>query len=564
VWDLELQEANWNGAERPEHRQIIDRLEAARTVVERRFAHAGAQLETSLNVVARLLETLDTLASALVGDAADETTETLVAAARSLNSLPAARARRHQQLVGVRAAGLGLSEQMDRMQRTLKYIRVYAFNIKVAAAESLESAQGFNGFAEEMHQRIDLASQELAEFWRQLEALDAQIATGLELERRLEGEYIRLLPHAPDQLERDATAVSEQHRLVAAATEQVRALAQAAQMKVAGALSALQIGDITRQRIEHVQTGLAMTLADDPRWRAEGAEAELVQRLVIGMLGEQMADIADDFSRDVARMGHELAGVAADTDRVVELQQRLSGTQAGESGLRELEASVARASALIADVQAASGNADRIAGIATETAESLVRRVSVVTSVKSQIQRMALNTSLRCSRLGDIGKPLNVIAFELGFQARDLELAAGETSASLAALRDAAAVLSTRADAAENERGGVAAGGLDQAIAHLRRAADVVEKDVEAAAAHGDAASTALARLADDLSLEHDVGAVLRESAEALASLAGAPADARDAPPQFDALMDAIFALYTMERERTVHTRHQNPLDAAA
>lgn len=532
--------------------QVSKRLEAARQVIERRFSDAGGKLEAALNVVGRLVEGLEELDRSVEGGAMEDMAGQLVAAAGELNALPRLRADRREHLVALRGVVVALQRQVAEMRQALQYLGVYTLNIKMAAAASVRSAEAFAGFAEEMHGRIQTAADEIGGFSAEIDALDAHLVVGLESEARLETAFSEVLPTVPDRLGVDAAAVAAHHRRVGETSAEVARIARGIQMKVAGALSALQIGDTTRQRIEHVQAGL--TLMAETRFASDPH-----RRRMLRMLADQMADLAGEFAVQAARMGEGLGGVALDTQRILELQQSLSGRRGETGGLRGLEASVGRAIGLIDQVRAGARTADDLGASARRTVEGLSRRVGTVKSVREDIQRIALNASLRCSRLGDIGRPLNVIAFELDYQANQL----GRTStASLASLQEIAEAAGRLGEApAAGGQGGDADSGekLSGALAGLKRAADLVEGELAASLAQGAEASTALSRSAAGLDLKREIGALLDEAAQALGQAAGSDDAPLAACPAFEAAMGRLFALYTMARERTVHARHHQP-----
>jgi hypothetical protein len=533
--------------------QISAELEAVRRLIEERFAHAGMTLEQALEVVGALIGSLGRLASLIDGGAVEATTASLLQTADQLNDLPETHAERRSQLTQLEEFSSLLRRQVGEMRVTLKYLRVFALNVKVTAAGSSLSANLFDGFADDMSSRIDLGADELGHFDHQLEQLEGQLADALAFEQALAQQCERLLPDVPDRLARDASAMALYHRRVGDTAKAVAEVARSIQSKVARALSALQIGDITRQRIEHVQSGLEVV----DRWTAEQADGEAADRLrrrVLQMLTDQLADAAEDFSRESAKMLGHLSAVATDAGEILRLQQQ---TLKSEGGLRGLEVSVGHAVSLVSDVQSAVSSAETVGTLATATVDHLAQRIDAIRSVKEDIHRMAMNTSLRCSRLGDTGKPLNVIAFELGTHANHLETYAGSAMQSLGRLRTVAADMATQREARQAQGLDQATGRLDGAVVRLRSAADLVDRDLAKLAAEGNGMAQTLTRTTVRLNLEEELGQGLRQATSVLGGLAGdSTTDVSDLAAPFGGVMAEIARLYTMARERTVHARH--------
>src|SRR5690606_38352891 len=130
---------------------VLPRLEAARSRVEDRFLNAGSALAETLEIVGGLIEALAELGGALDGEAVDGTTRDLLAAAGRLSALPALQAARRESLEKVQGGGARLRAHVEDMRQTLKYLRVFALNIKITSAGAGE----FKGFAEEMLARLE-------------------------------------------------------------------------------------------------------------------------------------------------------------------------------------------------------------------------------------------------------------------------------------------------------------------------------------------------------------------------------------------------------------------------
>jgi hypothetical protein len=529
---------------------ISDRLEAARALIETRFSDAGGRLAGSLDMVSRLIESLDHLGAALNAESVSRTTQDLLVTAEGLTVLPQAQQGRVERLARLREAGGALAAHIDTMRQTLRYLRAFALNVKITAGATISASDEFAGFAERMCGQLDVGGTQLDELADQLTLLDAQLAGALGFEVTLGGRYQAVIPAVPDRLAVDAQAIGAHHARIAEVAASVARIARDIQMKVARALTALQIGDITRQRIEHVQLGLTVTervlseadLSPEAKARA--------QRRLTHLLAEQMADTATDFEAEAAKVTQSLAGMAQDTAQIAAFQGLSDARGAG--GLRDLEASLGQAGTLVGEVGAAMDNAQRISLETARAVEALTRRVDAIHRVKRDIQQMAINSSLRCNRLGEIGKPLNVIALELSSHAGELEASADQTLAALTALARIAGDSDglDQADAIDATR-------LDGVRGRLRQAADVIEHDLAGLGVQGAETARSLAIATDQLGLKEDLGDALHTAAITLAEEAGPVVeDLTDIAGVVGAAMDEIARCYTMSRERTIHVAH--------
>lgn len=537
---------------------IIDQLETARALIESRFSDAGGRLAGSLEMVGRLIESLDRLEVTLDAKSVSDTTQDLLSTAEGLNALPEAQQDRIAYFANIKVAGAQLQANIDSMRTTLRYLRAFALNVKITAGSTIRASDEFAGFAERMCSQLDLGVGQLDELADQLTDLSTRLQQALEFEQTLSGKYAALIPAVPDRLAVDARAIQEQHTQIADVARSIAAIARDIQTKVSKALMALQIGDITRQRIEHVQLGLRVAsrlaaqsdLAEEARDRAE--------RRLLHMLAAQMSDIAADFEAEAVKVTQSLNGMAADTAQILALNAL--GGRGGKGGLRELEESLGHAGLLVGDVTAAMANAHRISNETVSAVEALSRRVGAIQGVKRDIQQMAINSSLRSNRLGDIGKPLSVIAIELSSHAGQLEEEADLTLSSLNAL---AGVANDR-PAGGDQDGRVDAGRLNGVRSRLRQAADVVEHDLSGLSDQGAATARSLTVAAEQLGLKADMGDALHAAAAALVEAAGPEVDdLSQIEAALDEAMNEIGRCYTMARERLIHAEYAVPKDAA-
>lgn len=530
---------------------IIAQLETARALIENRFSDAGLRLAGSLDMVGRLIESLDRLGVTMNAATVSQNTEELLSTADGLNALPAAQDGRVGYLIKLGSASGTLEAHIDEMRTTLRYLRAFALNVKITAGGTIRASDEFAGFAERMCDQLDLGVSQLDDLGDEIRSLTARLEGAKAFELGLGGKYKTLIPTVPNRLAVDAEAIQSHHSRIVEVAGSVAAIARAIQLKVGKALMALQIGDITRQRIEHVQLGLEVTakmqrgadLSEEARDRAE--------RRVLHMLADQMADIAEDFETEAGKVMQGVAGMAQDTARILVVHDLIDAS--GQGGLRGLEHSLGDAGILVEDVAAAMTNAHKVSSGTVSAVEALTRRVDAIQRVKRDIQQMAINSSLRCNRLGEIGKPLSVIAIELSSHAGHLEEAADQTLGSLRTLSD----LASDMDVATHKDDKVDAARLNAVRGRLRQAADVVEHDLAGLGSHSEATAQSLSLAIDQLSLKEDLGDALNAVAQALAEAAGpAVDDLTDIVGVVDDAMGEIGRCYTMARERTIHAAH--------
>lgn len=535
---------------------VIQGLEQARSVIEQRFLAAGEVLALAVDGVGRLIGALDELAGALDPATVAATRAELGSAAQSLMGLKDRLAERRESTRGLNRLVEALRSGIEDMRRDLAYLRVFAINIKVTAAGVAGAGDDFALFAQEISDRIESGRVEVERFAADVAGLSHHLATALFQEDTLTADCARLIPAVPDGLAASGADIARHHEQVASVAAEVRALAQEIQRKVGAALAALQVGDSTRQRIEHVQLGLSRLHAASPDPLARAPLAAAVTPLLAALL----ASAAADFHRDAEQIHQSMAGIAAGASELLRLRELAFGRAAdGEGFLDRMTVHLGQALNLVDRTEGAEADALATGRAAVAAVAELTRRIAELQAIKTDVQQMALNTTLKCARIGDAGKPLSVIAIEMRSHAALLEASAQRALATLETLAADAGRM-----AEEHAEGGSAGAALTAATDHLRKANSAVEADLAEVAQQGEAVVRALGQAAGRLDFHGEIGKSLDAAANLLdRGRLGANAAQAD-PAALAEVLQTLAKAYTMAQEREIHAALTAGLAGAA
>lgn len=530
--------------------ELVSRLEGARSRIEQRFLDGGVVLLSVLDVLNRLVASLENLSGSLGDEVAEATIGRLVATVDQLTALPGIEEQRQQRLAHVAVTEKTLGAHIADMQETLRYLRTFATTAKITGA----AIPDFAGFAEEILERIQFGTGEVNALGAKIGTLGAVIGTasaggGEALER-----FRRSVPDIAGNLSRNAADLTAQRRHLSQLAAKVGAAARGVQGKVATTLSAMQIGDITRQRIEHCQSAFTFLneYLDAGTLDAEAADrlTALVRHLVHG----QLVEIARDFARECRTVVGTIRSFGADIDGLMALYGDMDAAdgRSADRAMRTLEADIAAARAVVCDIEQAADKANLLGASTVETVQGLLKGVKTIQLVRTDIHYMALNTNLRCSKLGEEGRAINVVTAELRLFSSQLDETAERILIALQSLEE---------DAGKLREAGTAAGGsldahLAEALEHIRRAGDRMEEDMTALRACGADVSAKAGRTVADLDFNAELGDVLADCSASAGELVG-----RDLPDMSgleEAMADLgsrIARTYTMVSEREVHAR---------
>ncbi|MBY5409361.1 chemotaxis protein [Rhizobium leguminosarum] len=540
-----------NAAAYTSGRDISQTLESARGQVEERFLEGGTVLLSVMDVLNRLLSSLESVTTALDNKEASDTGAHLRATVASLTALPITEESRQQALVSLAHTGRELRKHVADMQETMRYLRTFAVTVKITGAGIAE----FAGFAQEILERIYSGTDEVNRFAAHLDSLDKEVKLAASFGASVSKGYADTVPAVAGALRDDAAKIAELRKDLGVIAREVGTIARAVQSKVASTLSALQIGDITRQRIEHVQA--TFTLLEDFFAGEDGVKLDAgarrrLQNVIHHLTAAQMSDMCANFQRDSENVIKTIASFDHDMREILKLRDQMSG-ESGEAGgnfMRALESSVSAAHEIVKQVDAASRQADQVSQSTIGTATKLSEAIGNIRAVKTDIHYMALNTNLRCSRLGEEGRSINVVTAELRIFAGKLDDSADAIVNGLPALEAAAGRVAPATDAGAGNLGE----SLTSAVGNIRSAAILMENELKVLAENGREVATKISLLIGKLDFQHDLGEVLAGCADLLEGVAGTDvADISDLTETIAPLDRKIFKHYTMVQERNIH-----------
>lgn len=518
---------------------LSQRLDQVRSRIEERFLEGSHVLGAALDSITTLQALLAQVLAALDEDAVAATVADLTITAQHLLDLPGHQAEQHARMAALAAVGTRLQSLIEDMRETLRYLRTVAVTVKIAGAEAGE----FGEFANSMLARIHEGRTQIDGFAARIGLLLSQADIAAALHREQQASHTRSLPALTESLTRNAREMQEYHHAIRRLAATQDDLVTEIGGQVARTLSALQIGDMTRQRLEHVCDGLSAM--------AEGAAmlSPADETLITGLLGQQLADLVQEFHEGSGTVAQSLAGLAANMTRMMMLGRQVDAGDGGDAVLPAMERSIAAARIVVTRIEGAGQRAASVSDSAAAIAAELGAAVDAIAAIRADIQFMAINTSLRCRRLGDAGRAVVVVATELRNFAARLEDVSDHILSELGHLRDLTAALPPGdGDAAPGAA-------LEAALETMRRSHRQMQDNVHTLTTHGEALADDLGHGVARLDFTQDLGDALDKAARELgpASDATIRLAADTASPAALALLARIRTSYTMARERRLH-----------
>jgi hypothetical protein len=535
---------------------IAATLEDARRLLEEKFLAAGGILLRSIEGTKSLIGSLETLTKIFDSSIVAETTTDLTVAAAKLCALPASHAARSGYLKKLNSCRETLAGHISDMRSSLAYMKAFTLNIKIVAGSINVMGDEFGTFADEISSCITRGGEHLKYLEKDLSLLQRNLSSAMTQGDVLERQIYSLLPAVPDELAASAGVIAEHYKSISETTGCVAKLARSIHQRVARILAALQIGDITRQRIEHVQACIIRHKVAE----SSGTANRRAQASCYALMAAHLEEIAADFDSGVKEIEQSMAGMADDAGKLLALHNMAFGCAAGtgEGFLHYLSARAEDAMRLVKQIEAADQAAIATGHETMQTAQNLSERIEAVQSFRDDVQYMALNTTLKCCQIGDACRPLAVIAVEIQDPGKKLEVAASDSLSTLDSLIALTRKLSDveDTDGQDDSKSLAAAEALDIALRRIEQARDLTEKNISETAAKGDDVYKMLNMSSEKLCFRKEIKDILEcVTADIAAMTNGGYTPDETMPAAFIASLEEVAESYTMAQERNLHNK---------
>ena len=521
---------------------ISDLLEKARAEIEQRFLAGGAALVLAHENIQRLVQAFDKISHSL-----DEAT-----ASRTIGKLGEATSELHRRIDAEqdRQAELGaILQRRPTLLKDVEKIRAILGHLSACATATRITGAGnekFVAFGHEISSYVRKAEEEVTHFSNQVELICEHLQ-GMDAEGKQSLEVLlTAVPKASEKLVEAAAAIDRRMSELRTLALGAAPLMRAVEVKFATMLTALQIGDVTRQRIEHVQACIRDLLS-----LPGGTESPGLRITALRLFDALTASLSCEFDSNTRQVIDALQGLGADALGIMAL--RATGAAAApndDAPLAVAKDNLDSMRRIVADVERASNlsaNADEtIRRLATDLLAH-AGDIGNLSNVRRDIRLLALNAHLHCSRMGELGRAVSVIAAEINVAGDRL---GGATEAVLHCMGE----IRNRESRHDDKKSGVdLIGDLDGVAAALQAADFESRENLALVSSQGETIIARIFAAARDLDFSLRLGEQLAACSAALRNAIAEAGSAGAAPEQLKAFACIVSARYTMKTEREIH-----------
>lgn len=528
-------------------------IEDVSSRIEEVFARVGRDLGRGHLIFQELNQGLAALSGELSGAEIEGAATALQEIAARLSELARALPAESALLETIGKSAAEASSLLKPLFKHIQMITIIARSARIEAASLDGDREGFLAFTQEAYDLGKAVQGSIEGCARDQQRLSEAVATASGRQREFESRYRAQLMSESAELGAAYSGLREQRsksgHLAERASSSTRKIADA----VGSAIISLQAGDSTRQRLEHVCHGLGLAPAAAPSLVPGPVPGDDVMRAICRLQAAQLRDAQREFGGDIGQIVGALTAILRDAGSVAGHGRTLfGGEEDGSSFLTRVKQALAHASNLIATCDSAGRSVDEALAILEDTLAKFRQAIAGLAEATVDITLIGMNAGLKASHLGSRGSAFVVIANEL-------KATADLVSAGAARLRPVLDGIERSARELKELR----VQGDPTQLAKLEPQILLALREVEAG---NERLGKQMSRLVNEgaeferlMNSAQGLMTTLGESSAALPAVAtrletaAAGAQRLQVEVQDQAILDDLFARYTMERERDVH-----------
>ena len=531
-------------------------LATPREQIESTFVTVGARLTEGAAMLNRITKVFEALPAQLQSPELAEASLRLADVGKQAQTISALFATEQADLARLVEVVGAAEHPISELRRTVKMMGIVAINARVVAASVVGDGDDFDVFTTDIAKLSEGASTTIQQFTAAYRQLTEEVGQAARQRSQFENAHADTLSTLAADMETALAELARQRAISVDGSAETGRVSRQIVGRIASAVMALQVGDATRQRIEHVETGIAALADMLDGGNLQENDRQTAVALAGGLQIAQLSAATEAFEGDVAEAGDALRDLAADARAITDQSRAIygHGDEAGASSLAALSKAVRHAALVLRDCEAERTKLEQVASAVLGTVGVLLSHVEAVQEIEANMRLVSLNAAVKCAQLGPRGAALNVIA-------RQLRELTGETveaaEASMAGLREAAGLAQSFGAAANGDAAG-RVGQLEQEATAALVLLQGVDRTLADALAtlnrDGPSVIALLGTAAETFVSQASISETMRDLEMQLAGECPPSASTAQTPAIAD-LLAAHRARYTMDAERKIHEK---------
>lgn len=531
----------------------ITSIEQVSSRIETTFAQVGGQLGQGHTIFQGLNESLTALSGELSCAEIGGASAALQDIARRLSDLAEALPAESALLDSLRITVTESGVLLKQLAKHVGMIMIIARSAKIESA-SLDGDRGnFVAFTQEAFDLGKSVQVSIEGCARDQQLLAAAVETAWSRQSEFERRYRPQLGASTDELRSAFADLERQRNSSVHVADLAGGSARTISEVVGRSIVSLQAGDSTRQRLEHVCDALRQVREVGPSLVPAMPGAGALDQVIVQLEAVQLKDAQQEFETGIGEIVRSLSTIASEVSLLIERGRALHGGKDGDSSfLSRVRATLAQASNLIAMCEDGGSAIDEALSVVEGTLVKFRDAIASLANSVIDITLIGMNASLKAGHLGDKGRAFVVIANEMKVTADHMSGVAVRLEPLLVRIGGSADELrATRSRNEQNELSGMEAEilqALREVEAGNERLGGLILRLVQEGGEFDRVMNGAMDQMA-----ALGVGVSALPAVAARLETAAGDFGTAAIDPDGEALLEQLYARYTMERERNVH-----------
>ncbi|CCG07079.1 methyl-accepting chemotaxis sensory transducer [Pararhodospirillum photometricum] len=416
--------------------QIEASLDALREPCEQSFLALGEALSSAHKTARAMGDSAAVLTDALTSRGLTDQARALELDLHVLDqALAAARTETGLQTIDDAAQAIGGSVQT--LGKLLVQVRMLAMNARIEAAQLSGLGMDFTVFTREIGRLAQRGEQSIGIIVGTLRTLRDVLSQALNLQGALGDQHRLDLEGIKRRLHSAMNTLQQRQEAARRTLGSLPTHLDQAHRSVSEVVSALQIADMTRQRVEHVDEALATVLGVLNTQGSDqdmgGTRRHIMVNALCDLQARQLTVIRDDFEAKARIIETNLRALGTGVQGLREGVTRLHATSTEDRTdfLDTLANDLKTALSILERYRSARRETEDSMGTVVSMTSEIAEAVTAINEIDAEMHLIGLNASIKCGNLGSRGRVLTVIASELQAFARQTRALALEIGSRL-------------------------------------------------------------------------------------------------------------------------------------
>jgi hypothetical protein len=392
--------------------EVARKLDELNRSTEQDFLVVGGKLMEFLSVARQISSDMTELTALISGDQSHNSSQALSRMLERARSMDTRLTQNGQALKNLHDLARRVQFSFSKLAETVALFRALCTLTRIETSRLGIDGSDFSNLADEvkpLSERIGLTGQGILEEAARLEqSIDSALRTSAQISSQELQELQSLIAHVVESLK----FFEERQQRAREASARQAAQFSSVLEGIEDLVGSIQFHDITRQQIEHVCQALR-ELCSHISLEGENPEVPPPEACpALTLQRSQLSSSAQVFAAAIERVNSDLEGIDAQVNEMANASATLVGFSEGER-----ESFFLRMENCFTGILQTAGNCAAEETALRTTASQLERSVGSmrkavdgIRGIEIQIQRIAINASIRSAHLKDSGHALNVLA----------------------------------------------------------------------------------------------------------------------------------------------------------